>query len=62
LPKTNADFWHDKITKNQARDCDTDRRLEEAGWTIVRVWEHEPVANAVGRVLDVLGLGVTPVV
>jgi hypothetical protein len=24
--------------------------LTEAGWTVVRVWEHEPVAMAASRV------------
>lgn len=46
-PKRNAEFWRDKIETNQRRDADTDRRLEDAGWLPVRIWEHEdPVAAA----------------
>lgn len=40
-PKHNAEFWRTKIQANQHRDRDTDQRLSEAGWEVVRVWEHE---------------------
>lgn len=51
-PGVNAKYWGEKIAKNQARDEDTDARLEEAGWVVVRVWEHEPaeeVADLIRR-------------
>ncbi|MER7954511.1 very short patch repair endonuclease [Streptomyces sp. NPDC096030] len=41
-PKTNAGYWSDKVARNMARDRDTDQRLAEAGWTVLRFWEHEP--------------------
>jgi DNA mismatch endonuclease (patch repair protein) len=41
-PKTNPGYWSDKVARNMARDRDTDQRLEEAGWTVLRFWEHEP--------------------
>lgn len=41
LPKSNHDWWRDKLEANVARDRDTDDRLAEAGWTVLRVWEHE---------------------
>jgi len=45
--KSNAAFWSAKIVANQARDRDTDQRLQDSGWTVQRVWEHEdPVAVA----------------
>jgi DNA mismatch endonuclease (patch repair protein) len=47
---TNATFWADKVKSNAARDRDTDRRLGEAGWAVVRVWEHEDPAEAAHRV------------
>lgn len=40
-PKSNAAWWEQKLATNVARDRDTDTRLAEAGWTAVRVWEHE---------------------
>lgn len=42
-PKNNADWWREKIEANVARDRDTDRRLQELGWLVMRVWEHEPI-------------------
>jgi DNA mismatch endonuclease (patch repair protein) len=45
--KANAAFWRKKIRRNQERDADTSRRLEAAGWKVIRVWEHEdPIAAA----------------
>jgi len=40
-PKANAAWWREKLRTNVARDRDTDARLTEAGWTVLRVWEHE---------------------
>lgn len=40
-PKTNPGYWSGKVTRNIARDRDTDKRLQEAGWTVLRFWEHE---------------------
>lgn len=54
VPGTNSDYWRAKIARNRERDVDTDRRLREAGWTPVRVWEHEPLEDAVGLVVDAL--------
>lgn len=46
-----SQFWLDKIERNRARDAETNAALELAGWRVVRVWEHEPLAAAVERVL-----------
>ncbi|MFG2263395.1 very short patch repair endonuclease [Streptomyces sp. NPDC048720] len=53
-PKTNADFWRTKITRNQERDRETDRKLIDAGWMPVRVWEHEDPAAAARKVAEVV--------
>lgn len=50
-PKNNAAWWRDKIEANRARDRDTNARLRRAGWTVVRVWEHEPAHLAARRIL-----------
>ena len=36
-------YWGPKIEQNRARDRDTNERLADAGWTVVRLWEHEPL-------------------
>lgn len=50
LPKANAAFWESKLTANRERDHDTNSRLAECGWTVVRVWEHEGITAAADRV------------
>src|SRR5262245_37210103 len=42
-PKTNARWWRAKITTNIARDRDTDARLQQCGWRVLRFWAHENV-------------------
>ncbi len=49
-PKANAAFWRSKIEGNRRRDRDTDAALMEAGWLVVRVWEHEDPEEAADRV------------
>ncbi|WP_348626888.1 very short patch repair endonuclease [Rhizobium leguminosarum] len=53
-PKNNADFWREKIEANRARDADTDQRLANIGWTVVRVWEHENAQEAADRIADIV--------
>ena len=50
-PKANAKFWREKIEANRKRDRDTDRRLENSGWCVIRIWEHERPEEAVKRVV-----------
>ena len=53
--RTNAEFWTAKISHNRIRDARSDALLRDAGWTVLRFWEHEPpepvarsIASAVG--------------
>jgi DNA mismatch endonuclease (patch repair protein) len=46
----NSEFWRSKIAGNRARDAETDALLAGAGWTVLRVWEHEDPAAAAARV------------
>jgi DNA mismatch endonuclease (patch repair protein) len=45
LPKlasgTNSAYWVAKIERNMERDREHTRRLGEAGWRVLRVWESE---------------------
>lgn len=54
-PKTNADFWTEKLNRNVARDRRVDASLGEIGWTVLRAWEHEAPEDAASRVLETLG-------
>lgn len=53
-PKHNAQWWEEKLERNRVRDRETTQLLHDAGWTVLRVWEHEPVDQALRRVRGVL--------
>lgn len=57
-PRANAQWWRDKLAGNVARDRDTDRRLTEAGWIVVRIWEHEAPEAAAAELIDLLRPGI----
>jgi len=40
-PSSNTGYWNAKIDRNIARDRRVDRTLQEQGWRVVRLWEHE---------------------
>jgi DNA mismatch endonuclease (patch repair protein) len=46
----NAVFWREKIEGNRARDAETNAKLLAAGWTVIRVWEHDDPALAAERI------------
>ncbi|HEY3492663.1 MAG TPA: very short patch repair endonuclease [Solirubrobacterales bacterium] len=49
-PKANAEWWEQKLRRNQERDLETDRVLREHGWEVVRIWEHEDPVEAADQV------------
>lgn len=45
--------WDEKIAANRRRDEEVNRQLEDAGWTVIRIWDFElenDLAAAVTRV------------
>ena len=41
IPKTNREFWEKKLLGNKERDKLVTKTLEEKGWKVLRIWEHE---------------------
>ena len=39
-PRANSAYWGPKLDRNVERDRLVDERLREAGWQVVRIWEH----------------------
>lgn len=39
LPKSNIDYWKEKISKNRKRDVRNRRELRNLGWRVFVVWE-----------------------
>ncbi|MCF0093111.1 very short patch repair endonuclease [Micromonospora sp. MH99] len=52
--RVNDRFWHEKIDRNRARDRETEQMLADAGWSVIRVWEHEDPVAAADRVEDLV--------
>jgi len=44
-PKTNTDFWVNKVANNRERDLRNYRDLESKGWRVIVVWECELEKN-----------------
>ncbi len=40
-PKTNEEWWRDKLVSNQARDRRVNRLLRRKHWRVIRLWEHD---------------------
>ncbi|MGF0310974.1 very short patch repair endonuclease [Rhodococcus sp. IEGM1428] len=53
-PRTNTEFWSQKLGRNQQRDREQDAALEKAGWVVVRIWEHQTIDSAVSDVVAVV--------
>lgn len=55
-PKQNAEFWRKKIQANRLRDADTNSRLVDLGWTVLRFWEHESPIEAAAAIARVVAM------
>lgn len=41
LPKSNIEFWKNKINRNIERDMKCKQELENLGWNVIILWECE---------------------
>jgi DNA mismatch endonuclease, patch repair protein len=51
IPASNSEFWTAKIEATRRRDTAQTKWLEAAGWTVLRIWEHEMAEDALNRVV-----------
>ncbi len=54
VPRRNTDYWVPKLHRNAERDERVTRALVEAGWKVIRVWEHEEPTQAAAKVAAVV--------
>ncbi|WP_330182421.1 very short patch repair endonuclease [Nocardia sp. NBC_01503] len=54
-PTTNEWYWAPKLRRTMERDRAANAALSEAGWQVVRLWEHENLDSAIAAVTRVLG-------
>lgn len=50
-PTANSGYWGPKLEANRERDERVNATLITGGWTVVRIWEHEPVEEAARLVM-----------
>ena len=41
IPKSNVEYWKNKLYKNRERDERNQKELEAMGWKVITVWECE---------------------
>ncbi len=41
MPKTNPEYWSNKISGNRKRDERVNKELSDDGWTVIRLWEYD---------------------
>ena len=39
MPKSNRNFWLNKLNKNKARDEINTKKLKKHGWKVYKIWE-----------------------
>ena len=49
-PASNTTYWAGKVARNRERDRLANEALIAAGWTVIRVWEHEAPESAARRI------------
>lgn len=49
-PASNTTYWSGKVARNRERDQRANAVLAAAGWTVVRIWEHEAPEAAARRI------------
>jgi len=54
IPAHNRDWWQNKIDQNRLRDKDTNEKLRNAGWLVLRYWEHDPAEQIVAAVISAI--------
>lgn len=40
-PTSNQDYWDSKLARNKSRDRQYTNQLRRAGWTVLRLWQHD---------------------
>jgi len=58
IPKTNTEFWQNKIARNKLRDCKNETELLKMGFTVFPIWECEVMKSEILnlRITDFLTL------
>ncbi|MBQ2665084.1 MAG: DNA mismatch endonuclease Vsr [Clostridia bacterium] len=54
FPKSNQEYWREKLDRNKKRDAENISKLENMGWNVITVWECELKKDKLGYTLETL--------
>ena len=54
LPKTNVEFWKNKIERNRSRDIEERQQIASMGWHCITIWECQLKPKVRQQTLDAL--------
>lgn len=55
MPKSNCEYWGQKIKRNKHRDRIVSRELNKKGWVVIRLWEKDIKRNLVKSMNKIIG-------
>lgn len=41
MPKSNQEYWNEKLNRNIKRGAEVNLYYLNKGWKVIRLWEHE---------------------
>jgi DNA mismatch endonuclease (patch repair protein) len=54
MPKSNVEYWKEKLYRNRERDARNQEELKAMGWTVLTVWECELKKDKREETLEIL--------
>jgi DNA mismatch endonuclease (patch repair protein) len=57
-PKTNAEWWAEKVSNTVRRDRERTKCLRKGGWTVIRLWEHDVAGDNLARSIKLVAAAV----
>ena len=54
MPKSNVEYWKEKLYRNRERDAQNQAELKAMGWTVLTVWECELKKGKREETLEIL--------
>ena len=54
MPKSNVEYWENKLYRNRERDARNQEELKEMGWKVITVWECELKKDVHEETLELL--------
>lgn len=57
-PKSNVDYWVQKIDRNRMRDIIVNKKLADTGWHVIRIWEYDikhNISREINKILKAIG-------